>query len=259
MAFKKLKYWYDTELAKMLATKIKAVYPTFEEKKFVAAIKNGVDDLELKDRVEFFADALKAGLPAKYPKAIKILLKILGPENEEETGMFKKYYWVMPIAKFVEKYGLEDFDISMNAIAEITKRNTGEYCIRPYLVKYPKETLAVMNTWAVDENFHLRRLASEGVRIRLPWAKKMEQFVDNPKPILKIIEKLKDDKSKFVQKSVANSLNDLLKDNYDIAIKTLQKWSEKPTTERKWVIKHALRNERKKESADALKIMKAIE
>ena len=84
--------------------------------------------------------------------------------------MFKHYYWVLPIGKFVEKYGLENFSVSIKAIEEITKRNTGEYAIRPYLRRYPKKTIAVMEKWSKSKNFHLRRLASEGTRPKLPWA-----------------------------------------------------------------------------------------
>jgi hypothetical protein len=35
---------------------------------------------------------LKKYLPNDYDSALKILLKILGPENPEETGMFTNYY-----------------------------------------------------------------------------------------------------------------------------------------------------------------------
>ena len=65
---------------------------------------------------------------------------------------------------------LDNYDTSIGAIAEITKRNTGEYCIRPFIRKYPKQTLAQMKAWAQSGNFHLRRLASEGLRPKLPWA-----------------------------------------------------------------------------------------
>ncbi len=58
-------------------------------------------------------------LPNSYHKSVKILMQILGEENLNETGMFKEFYWVMPIGKFVEKYGLDDFDISIQAIEEI--------------------------------------------------------------------------------------------------------------------------------------------
>ena len=177
-------------------------------------------------------------------------MQILGPENLEETGMFTEFYWVMPIAKYVEKYGLDDFEISMDAIAEITKRNTSEYAIRPYIEKYQDQTLDQMKKWSKDKNNHLRRLSCEGLRPRLPWASKLDGFIINPKPILPILNQLKDDTSKYVQKSVANCLNDILKDNLEIGKSIIEKWNgSKISKERKWIIKHALRNFLKKEDA----------
>jgi len=243
MAAKKLKLWFDKALAQQLAAKITAVEKKFKSKSFVASVDTQIHELELKPRIEVFADELFIGLKSDYEYAIGTLMKILGPENEEETGMFSNFYWVMPIAKLIEKYGLEHFDLSMNAIEEITKRNTGEYAIRPYLLKYPKPTIKRMQIWAKDSNSHLRRLASEGGRPRLPWATKLEAFVTNPKPLLPILNKLKDDTSKYVQKSVANCLNDILKDNPEIAKAHVEKWNGKNISkERQWIIKHALRN-----------------
>ncbi|MET2984172.1 DNA alkylation repair protein [Aureibaculum conchae] len=242
MAFKKLKYWFDEELAKVLANKLMVLKPNFPKNAFVKNIVDKIDDLELKDRVELIADEIHTHLGNTIPENINLLVKILGPENEEETGMFTNFYWVMPIAKYVEKYGLEHFEVSMKAIAEITKRNTGEYTIRPFLVNYPEKTLAILKDWSLNENKHIRRLSSEGVRPRLPWAKKLDQFIENPKPILPILENIKDDTSKYVQKSVANCLNDILKDNLDIGKSIIEIWNHNPTKERKWIIKHALRN-----------------
>lgn len=256
MAFKKLKLWFDKDLAKDLADKIVAVQSDFQKKSFVSQIDKGVDPLELKDRVELIADALQSHISGTYLKQLKTLLKILGPENEEETGMFSNFYWVMPIAKFIEKYGLDHFEPSMNAIAEITKRNTGEYTIRPYIDKYPKDSLAIMKGWAKDSNTHLRRLASEGGRPRLPWATKLERFIKNPKPLIPILNQLKDDKSKYVQKSVANCLNDILKDNPETAKTIIEKWQKGATKERQWIIKHALRNLIKANDSWAIDVVK---
>lgn len=253
--YKQLKYYYDKELAELLADRIKPVYSKFDKKRFVKAVSNGVKSLELKARVEIITDAIKKYLPENYKSSIKILLKILGPENPNETGMFKEYYWLMPVAYFVEKYGLDEFDTSINAIYEITKRNTGEYAIRPYIKKYPLKTLKVMKKWSKDKNVHVRRLASEGVRPRLPWSQKLDQFIDNPTPIFEIIENLKEDESMFVKKSVANNLNDILKDNYDIAIKVLRRWSKSKNKDTQWIVKHALRNETKKKNPEALKLV----
>lgn len=248
MAHKKLKYWFDKELAILLADKILEIRPEFDRSIFVDQIDNSVEDLELKARVELMADELYEKLGSDYKKGLMILLQILGPENEEETGMFTNFYWVMPIAKYIEKYGLEDFEPSMQAVEEITKRNTGEYTIRPFLERETNRTLTVMENWSKDSNKHVRRLACEGLRPRLPWAKKLEFFIEDPKPIFPILENLKDDPSKYVQKSVANCLNDILKDNFNLGKALIERWiqTDSISKERKWIIKHALRNLLKK-------------
>ena len=243
MAFKKLKLWFDEDLGKLLADKILEVKPDFDASGFQQAIQEQVEPLELKDRVEVIADLLFERLDKNYEGAIHTLLQILGPENEEETGMFTNFYWVMPIAKLIEKYGLDHFDLSMKAIVEITKRNTGEYTIRPYLEAAPERTLAIMESWSKDENRHVRRLASEGVRPRLPWAKKLVFFIEDPKALFPILNNLKDDPSKYVQKSVANCINDILKDNPEVAKGIIEDWNEPGASKaRRWIIKHALRN-----------------
>ena len=254
--YKKIKYYFDEELAVLLVEKIKEKFPSFNEDEFIKKISLSVDELELKARVEVFADSLHELLPKDYKNSVSILLKILGPENKKETGMFSEGYWLMPIAFFVEKYGIDDFDTSINAIYEITKRHTGEYAVRPFLVKYSKKMLSVMKKWSKDKNVHVRRLSSEGVRPRLPWAKRLGQFIESPELILPILENLKEDESKYVQKSVANCLNDILKDNYETAMNVLKKWSKSNNKNTKWIVKHALRNEIKKENPGALKLVR---
>jgi 3-methyladenine DNA glycosylase AlkC len=259
MAYKQLKLWFDKELAKMLANKIQPIHPDFNKRQFVQKVKKGVTPLELKDRVELLCDFLQQYISKDFESSWNILEQILGEENEKETGMFTEGYWNMPIAKFVEKYGLEDFTISMKAIEEITKRNTGEYTIRPFIKKYPNWTMKKMLQWSKNKNKHVRRLASEGCRPKLPWATKLQIFIDDPSPILPILENLKDDPSKYVQKSVANNLNDILKDNFSIGIEVLKRWAnQNPSSQRKWIIKHALRNQLKQKNLEALEIMEKL-
>jgi 3-methyladenine DNA glycosylase AlkC len=259
MAYKKLKDWFDKDLAILLSEKIQGHYESFDAKDFVKHVAEGTKKLELKGRVELIADQLHKKLPMDYSRAIFILRQILGPENKKETGMFTDGYWLMPVAKYVEKYGIDHFSESMEAIKEITKRHTGEFCVRPFIHKYPQQTFALMKEWSRSRNVHLRRLSSEGLRPRLPWATKLEKFIKDPKPVLEVLENLKDDHSKFVQKSVANNLNDILKDNYEIGIKTIKKWSNAATTNRKWIIKNALRNEIKKNNAEAQEILQKLD
>ena len=137
MAYKKHKLWFDKGLAEMLADKILCRGLDFDKKSFVKNIDRQVANLELKDRIAVFADELHQHLNRDYQYAIHSMMQILGEENKEETGMFTNFYWVIPIAFYVGKYGLNHFDLSMEAIREITKRNTSEYAIRPYLEQCP--------------------------------------------------------------------------------------------------------------------------
>lgn len=98
----------------------------------------------------------------------------------------------MPLAKYVEIYGIDDFETSMGAIEEITKRGTGEYAVRAFIKKYPQDSLKTMTQWARSSNFHLRRLASEELRPKLPWASKLELFISDPSPVFSAPETLKE-------------------------------------------------------------------
>ena len=242
MTYTPLKFLFDSDLAERICAKIELVTPHFQGMEFRAQVTQQVENLELKDRIEVFAHSLNACLEGSYEEKTATLLAILGPENPNDTGMFTNYYWIMPIAKFIEEYGLDNFDISMKAIYEITKRNTGEYAIRPFLRSCTSKTLDQMEEWSRDTNFHVRRLACEGLRPRLPWATKLQEFIDNPEQMIPILNNLKDDQSRYVQKSVGNCLNDVLKDNPDWGKSFIGSWSADSTKSRKWIIKHALRN-----------------
>lgn len=233
--------YFGSNLAELLADKIQQVYPNFKGKSYVNAIAKECPDKSYTQRILLHAEELNNYLPDNYETAVGIILKILGPENPEQTGMFKNFYWIMPLGKFVEMYGLDHYKLSINAISEITKRNTGEYAIRPYIRKFPKKTLSQMMKWAKSKNFHLRRLATEGLRPKLPWSPKLDTFVENPQPVFEILEILKDDPIKFVQKSVANHITDYLKVNPEPTRKLIEEWKKSDSKNTQWIIKHATR------------------
>lgn len=237
-----LKDYFGVNLANRLAEEILKVHPEFPAKEFVKTVRKSYAPLELKDRVRLIAASLFTHLPEEYPKAIKILLKTFGNPNPKETGMFTNYHWLMPVGQFIESYGLNHPKQSLNAIYELTQRNTGEYAIRPYIVKYPDLCIDLMTKWSTDPSFHVRRLSSEGLRPKLPWAPKLDLFIDNYKPVFAILENLKTDPTKFVQKSVANHLNDYLKVNPDPAMKVLRRWAKSKNVNTQWIVKHAMRS-----------------
>jgi 3-methyladenine DNA glycosylase AlkC len=133
--------------------------------------------------------------------------------------------------------------VSLNFIKELTKRFTGEYAVRPLLEHKTKETIKTMIKWSKDENVHIRRLASEGVRIALSWSKKLYAAIAGFESYKIILTNLKNDKSKFVQKSVGNNLNDLYKEFPEKANEIIEEWNkDNPTKETIWIINHGLRS-----------------
>lgn len=252
---KLLKDYYDEALVRQMAEWITAVYPPFEVTAFVRQIVPQLAGKALKERITIITEALRTHLPASYQKAWEILEATLAKDlpGSGATANGGWHYW--PIAQFIEMYGLDDFELSMRGMYEITKRHTAEFAIRPFLVKYPERTLAVLSKWAEDENAHVRRLVSEGTRPRLPWGMRLQQFIADPSPTLALLGKLKDDPSDYVRRSVANHLNDISKDNPDLVLRQLKRWQEQPTPESDWITRHALRSLVKAGNADALQLL----
>ncbi|WP_152655537.1 DNA alkylation repair protein [Oceanobacillus sp. CFH 90083] len=254
-----LKYYFDKELALRLSDLIQPQYPAFSKTAFVDTVTAEVENKELKARVEVIADALKQYLPMDYEKALAVLLNILGPENETEEGMFTKGYFLMPVAFFVEKYGLDHFDLSFHAMYEITKRHTSEYAIRPYLMADMDRCMDYFQYWIKDPNPHIRRLVSEGTRPRLPWAKKMPPLKNDVQNNLFLLEQFMCDKSRYVQKSVANHINDLTKENPEAVLEWMQQYISDNKDVNRQMIKNGLRTLIKLKDKHALALLRQVE
>lgn len=249
------KNYYNVALVQTLAARICAVKPDFPAEDFVAFAAERIEPLELKARVATIAEGLRRFLPEAYPEALRIILAILGEELPAEGGMFNEGFHILPLATFVEYYGLDDFELSMRALYEITKRFSSEFAVRPYLVRYPEKTLDWLKQHLNDPNQHVRRWISEGTRPRLPWGMQLPAFIKDPSPTLALLERLKDDPSPYVRKSVANHLNDITKDNPQRVLETVDRWMQDASPERRWVINHALRTLVKKGDARALALL----
>ncbi|QQO09955.1 DNA alkylation repair protein [Breznakiella homolactica] len=248
----KLKDHYNTEYAEFLGRKIRTVYADFPEKQFTAYIKQNINGKEFIERQDVFADALELTLPPEYPEAVRIFSGILGPELETETGMFSDGWWLWPVGRYVERHGIQDIPVSLAFIKELTKRFTGEFALRPLLAQKPKQILRTVQKWSKDKNVHVRRLSSECLRIRLPWAKKIYIFADEFETCREILSNLRHDKSRFVQKSVGNNINDLYKEFPEKAEAIVEEWrSDNPSEATLWIINHGLRSTRKKQTGSA--------
>ncbi|MCG8490549.1 MAG: DNA alkylation repair protein [Sneathiellales bacterium] len=223
---------------------------------FVAFVTAGSwADMALKERAGRLTDALIQFLPGPFEADLEILKALL----PEITGDQFKYadMLAMFVPDYVERKGSDNAQLSIEALAVLTRLGTtSELAIRPFILRDPHHVMAHMLTWAEHEHHHVRRFASEGCRPRLPWAIALPEFKKDPSLVLPILETLKADDSKFVQKSVANNLNDIAKDNPDKVLDFAEKWIDThPNTN--WIIKHGCRTLLKAGNSRALALFGA--
>jgi 3-methyladenine DNA glycosylase AlkC len=99
-----------------------------------------------------------------------------------------------------------------------------------------------MLAWTHDPSPHVRRLASEGSRPRLPWGLRLQALVQDPTPTLPILAALQDDSSEYVRRSVANHLNDIAKDHPQVVVRWVKDHLKGAPPERVALLKHASRS-----------------
>jgi 3-methyladenine DNA glycosylase AlkC len=250
-----LKIFFDAALVRAIADELHGAYPSLRKAPFVAACVKGLAELELTARAWQVADVMHDHLPRPFAKAADILIASLGPELAGSDALGMALFRYLPYVFFVQRYGLADFEPAMRAQYELTKRFSAESSIRAFLEAHPDATYARLRDWAHDDSVHVRRLVSEGTRPRLPWAPRLRAFQSDPRPVIALLELLKDDPERYVQRSVANNLNDIGKDHPDLAVEICRRWTADASPERAWIVRHALRSLVKKGHRGALEIL----
>jgi len=249
---------FSPQKIEMIASEIKEVYPTFEASQFTKETLVKFPKLELKERIYHIRDMLHKYLPNDYEQAVTILIQALPAEldpskSDDDFGDFI----YAPYSEYMTAYGCseETLDFSFQALREITKRFSVEFAIRDFINNYPEQTLAMLEECAKSENYHERRLASEGLRPKLPWAKKLT--IDYHEGI-KLLELLYGDKTRYVTRSVTNHLNDIAKVDTPLVLETLKRWQKSKKQEPKemdFIISHALRTLVKQGNSEALAML----
>jgi 3-methyladenine DNA glycosylase AlkC len=240
-----LKDMFNKKFYARLALELNKADKNFNQEKFVKDVTKGLEDLSLNQRLRNTTIIMKKYLPEDYKKAVDIILQVV-PE-------FKSHYTCFIFPDFVGQYGHNNVDLSLKALQELTKFGTSEFAIREYLKRDLKGTLHVMNKWAEDDNYHVRRLASEGCRPRLPWSFNIPEIMNDPELTRPILEKLKSDPELYVKKSVANHLNDFSRNHTDWMLEVIGSWDKK-NLHTAWIIKHASRTLIKKGHPGSLAI-----
>lgn len=242
-----LKDIFNSQRIEQIADQMSVVSSGFDRSRFLASCAD-MDRLSLMARVRRVAESLHLALPGSYSENIEALYP-LAPQLDGGLAAL-----VLP--EYVALYGAEHFELSMAALKFFTVFGTSEYGVRHFLQRDLPRTLAVMESWTQDDNEHVRRLASEGSRPRLPWSFHITPLRLDPTALAAILEPLKDDPSLYVRRSVANSLNDITKDNPDWVLDRLERWPL-DTEHGAWIAKHSLRSLIKQGNARALAVIGA--
>lgn len=238
-----LKDIFNPARMRHIADALAAVAPGVDRARFLAAALADLESLSVMERMRQVAKSLRLVLPDDYDAALAIL-RALAPRLNHAFA-------AMAVSEYAALYGLEAFDVSMNALAEFTRHGSSEFAVRHFLRHDLDRALAIMTGWTQSPDEHVRRLASEGSRPRLPWSFKLPGIIAEPQRIAPILGALNADPSPYVRRSVANSLNDITKDSPDHALALAESWSrDDPHT--RWIVRHALRSLIKKGDPRAL-------
>lgn len=257
-----------------LARDLKWAWPDFQAEEFTARAGAGLADLEMKGRVVHVADALAATLPEDFTEAAGILVKAL-----ERPGFDG---WVVyPVDDYVARYGIGHPEVALPLMAGLTSRWSCEFAVRPFIELHPELTFEYFDRWIDSDDEHLRRLVSEGSRPRLPWAARLKAFIEDPSPTISLLDRLADDPSPYVRKSVANHLNDISKNHPDLAVETAKRWlaeagepggidaaaegltagpaegltADPAAGRRRWIVSHGLRSLVKAGDPEAMRLL----
>ena len=243
-----LKEIFNAERLQHIAAEMTVVYPAFNAKAFLKMANEGLAELSIMQRMARVSECLHAVLPLSYEDSLTVLRDLAPRLNSGFVSISLPHY--------VATYGSHTFDTSMEALKYFTAFGSSEFAVRHFLRSDVERSLAVMHQWSLDDNEHVRRLASEGSRPRLPWSFRLEQIQANPALASAILDNLKADESLYVRKSVANHLNDITKDHPEWVLDLIEGWplDNKHTA---WIAKHALRSLIKQGNQRALAIIGA--
>ena len=230
------------------ATHLQRVHRPFDAASFERNALGGLNALEFKARAQHLSLALEAHLPENFARAADVLERALAAPTEGDdlsqlesnsTGLAGWIIW--PLTEFVARRGVQHPERALDCLHALTQRFTAEWAIRPFLEEHRELSFARLAIWCKDPSPHVRRLVSEGSRPRLPWGRPLRFLIADPTPTLPLLERLLDDPSAYVRRSVANHLNDIAKDHGERVVEWLERRGADRSPDRQALARHACR------------------
>jgi len=236
----------DRDAIVRLTTALTGVWKAFPHDAFVLAATTGLGPLELKARVAHVAAALAVHLPTNFAEAARYVGDAI------VAGAPWKSFDLWPMQHWAMVAGIDHPAHALPLIARVTPFFTGEFALRPFIDRDPVALHATLLQWARDPNEHVRRLASEGSRPRLPWGPKLT--VD-ARWAMAVLDTLFADPSEYVRRSVANHLNDIAHVDPEFAVAVAYRWASLPGPHNLRTAQHAMRTLTKRGHPAAIALM----
>ena len=241
---------YNEDFYTTLSIHLKACLPDFDKQEFMALVLcDNFEALELKERMSHTKAVMHRFMPADFSQAAEVLVKLIA--SLTDAGITEGSVEYMFLPEYIESYGIDHFQESVEVMEHVTQFTSGEFAVRPFLIKYGNQMLAQMVLWSQHDHYLVRRLATEGSRPRLPWAIALPEYKKNPFELLPILHRLVDDPTEIVRRSVANNLNDIAKDNPQVVIAFVKEYLGK-SEQFDRTLKHACRTLLKQACSDTL-------
>ena len=238
-----MKNWFNEDIYRRSATQLAGLHARFDAERFINHVLEGLNERELMARLHRTAEAFHLALSLSFAEQLDVL-------RAHAPQIGHNFVGIWPSAH-VAAHGLDRSELALPALRDLTRHGSAEFAIRPFLVRDLTGTLAVLREWAKSDDEHVRRLASEGSRPRLPWGLRLQALVADPSPTLPLLNALRTDPSLYVRKSVANHLNDIAKDHPEFVLDSVADWN-RSDARTAWIVKHGLRTLVKKGHTRAL-------
>ncbi len=243
----------------VIGQKLQRIYPEFDVPAFVADVRTEMEGQTIYNVTKAIGRTLREHLPQDYSEALAILMNYVKseapakprrhPTAEVETSL-------RPISHFISLYGLADFDASLDAFETLAKHRCargGE--MREFIIKDPNRCFERFGEWVKDDNANLRLFVCASLCTRGTWQKWLRPYIQDPQPILALLETLKDDADGRVREQVGTDMRDIVKDYPEAGYARLERWSRDGRAETKKILQRALKYQVKIGDKRAFKLL----
>ena len=243
----------------VIGEKIQRIYPEFDVSAFVSDVRTEMEGQTIYNVTNAIGRVLHQYLPQDYSDALAILMnyvEIEAPPEPARHATAETETRLRPISHFISLYGLADFDASLDAFCELSKhRCTRGGEIREFIIKDADRCFERFGEWVTDENANLRLFVAASLCMRGTWQKWLRPFIEDPQPILALLETLKDDSDARVREQVATDMRDIVKEYPEAGYATLERWSQDGKSETQKILKQALKYQVKIGDERAFKLL----